>query len=467
MLIVLLTATQPNAPVKEDTMNRRKSSLISMAAISTLALASLAGCGGGGGETESTSGGESGGGSATGTDPAAFTVLVPNENPVVTAQLTKLSENQCSAENEALPIEFQSVAQGDVVQRITLLAGQDGLPTHFVAGTAQVKPDGDLGSTGMIVDYEKELGDTEVWDSMLPAAVSTVKDVYGGMVSIPYQYNIEGFWYNKQIFADNGIEEPKTWDELLAAGKKLKEAGIAPIAAAGGEGWPLTRYIGMYIHRLLGPDAMNAIADGSAKLTDPDYVAGAQALVDLIDAGMFVEGFVSEDWNAADNDFFSGKAAMKFDASRFVSDVTDESLNPAGDENIGFMPFPAVPNGQGTIDQWSANAGTAFAAASGQFGPKTEAWIGCIIENFGQQALQDSGTISGMAINGEVTDLPEITAEIQERISEIDETVLWFEARFDPKTNSLASSDVSLLATGQMTPEEYMADLQSSIDANK
>ena len=65
-----------------------------------------------------------------------------------------------------------------------------------------------------------------------------------------------------------------------------------------------------------------------------------------------------------------------------------------------------------------------------------------------------------------VTDISQNTAEIQERIAGIDETVLWFEALFDPKSNSLASTNATHLTTGQMTPEDYMADLQASIDAN-
>ena len=76
-------------------------------------------------------------------------------------------------------------------------------------------------------------------------------------------------------------------------------------------------------------------------------------------------------------------------------------------------------------------------------------------------------TISGFKVNGEVTDLSPNTAEIQERIAGIDETVLWFEALFDPKSNSLASTNMTLLVTGQMSAEDYMAQLQKSIDENR
>ena len=55
-----------------------------------------------------------------------------------------------------------------------------------------------------------------------PAAASTVEQVYGGMYSMPYQYNIEGIFYNKEILADNGIEEPETWDDL--AGRRRRRS---------------------------------------------------------------------------------------------------------------------------------------------------------------------------------------------------------------------------------------------------
>jgi raffinose/stachyose/melibiose transport system substrate-binding protein len=44
--------------------------------------------------------------------------------------------------------------------------------------------------------------------------------------------------------------------------------------------------------------------------------------------------------------------------------------------------------------------------------------------------------------------------------------VLWFEALMDGKSTSLAQSNVSLLVTGQLSPEDYMSQLQASIEAN-
>ena len=44
-------------------------------------------------------------------------------------------------------------------------------------------------------------------------------------------------FYNKAHFAEAGIGEPKTWDELMAAADTLLAAGHAPFHATVQDGW--------------------------------------------------------------------------------------------------------------------------------------------------------------------------------------------------------------------------------------
>lgn len=101
------------------------------------------------------------------------------------------------------------------------------------------------------------------------------------------------------------------------------------------------------------------------------------------------------------------------------------------------------------------------------FGPKSGAWLKCIAENFGEEALKTSGQISGLKVNKEVATVAPATKMVQEKVAGAKESVLWFEALMDSKSNALASTNVSLLVTGQMSPADYMAKLQTSIEANK
>ena len=267
-----------------NTRSSRRSLILTGLALATVI--PLSACAGGSAPSETADAG----GGPSGTDPDTFTVLTANENPTLEAQLTALSEDQCKAENEALPLEHEKTAQADVVQKVTLLAGQDALPAHFIAGTAMVRPDGDLGKAELVLDYEKLLTDAGAWDNVLPAAASTVNNVYGQMVSLPYQYNLEGIWYNKEIFEELDIDEPQTFDELLDASETIADGGYVPFAMAGAAGWPLTRIMGLHIFRDVGPDAMVDIRDGNAKLTDEGYVAGAAALQDMADGRLLRRG---------------------------------------------------------------------------------------------------------------------------------------------------------------------------------
>ncbi|WP_223693276.1 ABC transporter substrate-binding protein [Leifsonia poae] len=425
-------------------------------AIGTAAALALVGC------AASTPGGDASGGTDKATE---FSLLTPAENAIIRTQLTSLSKDQCTAENKALPLKTSTVAQADVVQKITLLASQNALPVQFVAGTAQVKPDGDLGKNTMVLDYEATLKKLGVWDDILPAAASTIKDVYGGMVSLPYQYNIEGIWYNKEIFKKNGLEAPTTWDDLVADSKTLKSAGVIPMTEAGSQGWPITRLLGNYIFRSLGVDAMKNVQDGKAKLTDPGYVKAAQEIADFGTAGLFGAGITSRDTDTANAQFLNGQAAMTYNGSWFLANLNDPAQNKIGVDQVGFIPFPDVTGGTGSSKDWPANAGAATATSTALYGPKVGDWLSCIAKNYGSAALSDQGVISGFKVNKEVKDVPPLTSTVQGIVNDASSTVLWFEARMDAKTTSDAQTNVANLITGSMSAKDYMALLQSDLDA--
>lgn len=403
-------------------------------------------------------------GGSGGDNPSNFSLLTPAENAIVRNEFTALAKGECATAEKAMPLKTETVAQAEAVQKVTLLAGQNALPVMFVAGTAQVKPDGDLGKNNLIVDYEKTLKDLGVWDNILPGAAQTVKSVYGQMSSLPFQYNIEGIFYNKKLFADQGVQAPKTWGELVTAAQKFKGAGVTPITEAGNQGWPITRLIGMHIFRSLGPDAMKAIKDKQAKLTDPAYVAAAQAIADLGKQGLFGEGITSRDTDTANTQFLTGKAAMMYNGSWFLANLNDPKQNQIGVENVGFIPFPTVDGGKGNADQWPANAGAPTAMSQKAYSAKAGDWLKCVAENYGSNVMQNQGVISGFKLNKEVSNVPPLTKQLQDVVAKADQTVLWFEALWDAKTTKDAQTNVALLVSGQMSPQQYMSALQADLD---
>lgn len=67
---------------------------------------------------------------------------------------------------------------------------------------------------------------------------------YGGKVySLPLGYDAYGLFYRKDLFDKAGIHgEPADWAQFLDACRKLKAAGIAPIAVAARDAWTLAAW---------------------------------------------------------------------------------------------------------------------------------------------------------------------------------------------------------------------------------
>ncbi len=418
------------------------------AGVMSLALLATA-CGGSGGNTTAA--------------PEDFSYLSVTENTTVKNALTTMSKGECKAANDALPLKVETVPQASLDQKLQLLAGQNALPVQFAAGNAPTLTQ-QLAKSGKVVDLEVQLKELGVLDQLEPAAVSTIKALYGGKVQVlPYEYNIEGIFYNKKVFAANGLKAPGAWDELVSAAAKLQAKGVQPFSASGQQGWPLTRMISGYLYRSLGPDALQKVADGSAKLTDPTYVKAAEEVAALGKKGYFGKGVGSIDYDTAMNQFLTGKAAMFYMGSWALANLSDAKQNKVGAENVGFMPFPAVAGGKGSVDQYPSNVGLGITLAAKSFDKKTGDWVSCITKNYGATALKDHGSISGLKVNTVLEDPNKVTSQVRKTISSSKQNVLWFEALFSTKATTVSQTNAAGLVAGSTSPQKFMQTVQDAL----
>ena len=179
-----------------------------------------------------------------------------NEDKDTTAVVKQLTE-EYNATNPETPInlEIEVVAQSDMNQKLSVLAASNDLPDLFVTGTQEyIEKYVDQGILKNIDDVIAEQGVTSISDEDRQAILNLTK--LDAMYVMPTNKNIEGIWYNKQIFKDNGLDVPKTMDEFMDVCAKLSDAGIQPMAVAGKEQWPLTRLIGAYATQAGGNDLL-------------------------------------------------------------------------------------------------------------------------------------------------------------------------------------------------------------------
>ncbi|PJJ61895.1 ABC transporter substrate-binding protein [Compostimonas suwonensis] len=140
-------------------------------------------------------------------------------------------------------------------------------------------------------------------------------------------------FYNKEIFAANGLSVPTTWDEFMNVVTTLRAAGVTPLEMAGGEPWsaaiPLS---GLITADVIGadPDWVQQRYAGDVEFTDENVVAAVDKYRQIIDAGGFDPGALGVNYNDANAQFLSGASAMYPMGSWFIGQIKPEDADKYG-----------------------------------------------------------------------------------------------------------------------------------------
>jgi raffinose/stachyose/melibiose transport system substrate-binding protein len=349
-----------------------------------------------------------------------------------------------------------------LAQQTQLLGSQKALPVLYNTPSNDLITQ--LDSSGQVLDLETTLQQLGALSYLSPAAVAINKKVQlGKLVSLPFELNIEGFWYNKQIFSQNNVQPPTTWDELLQLAAMFQGKGIQPFSASGTQGWPLTRIIGNYLFRTIGPSALDNVASGSAKLTDSAYVAGAQQLADMGQKGYFGKGVATLDYTPAVDLFLQGKAAMFYMGSWELRDFNDPTVNKIGADNVGYFPFPNVAGGAGNSAQIGMNTGQTSSVNKAKYNSSVGQWLTYVGQHYADVALSLQGAVTGFVNQQSTSSAPATTQAVISQIKQVSQPVLWFEALMSQKATTLSQQDAVPLVTGAMSAANFMAAVQAAL----
>ncbi|MDN4474732.1 extracellular solute-binding protein [Demequina sp. SYSU T00192] len=401
-----------------------------------------------------------GGGASTSTE---FTYLGQTQNTTIVGTLEALEADQCAAAAEGTPLVPDAIDGTTWDQQLQVYAANDALANmSMAAGTPSLMQD--FISAGKVLNLTEAFAELGIEGKILPAAEATLKQLYNSddLYALPTEYNIEGFWYNKQLLEDNGVEPPATWDDLVAAAETLDAAGVQPFVAAGSDGWPVTRLVGNYIFRSLGADALQKVADGEASLTDAEYVEAADAVAALGEAGYFGAAAGSVDYNTAMNQFLTGGGAFFYMGSWALGNFNDEEQNQIGADNIGYLPFPEVEGGAGSIDEVPANAGIPVMFTTANYTDDIGEWLTCVTESYGDVALAEFGQVTGFEVTEIPADQSELTTLVQDTIAAASGSVLWFEAAFTSEGTTVSQTNGGGLASGNLSGQEFMELVQAA-----
>ncbi|GGH37280.1 carbohydrate ABC transporter substrate-binding protein, CUT1 family [Cribrihabitans marinus] len=128
---------------------------------------------------------------------------------------------------------------------------------------------------------------------------------------VPMASVIHGFIYNKDAFAELGLEEPQTEDEFFAVLDKIKEDGsYTPMAMGTNDQWEAATmgYNNIGPNYWNGEEGRQALIAGEQKLTDPQWVEPYATLAKW--APYLGDGFEAQTYPDSQNLFTLGRAAI-------------------------------------------------------------------------------------------------------------------------------------------------------------
>jgi raffinose/stachyose/melibiose transport system substrate-binding protein len=126
--------------------------------------------------------------------------------------------------------------------------------------------------------------------------------------AVPFASQTQLVIYNKGLFDANGIAEPQTWDELVAAAQKLKDAGLMPFANGTATAWQNETVLFDLTSSIMGKGFYDDLIAGKADFTDARFVEALTKLKEI--SAFFPDGFIGLDYPSAQQLFSSGMAAM-------------------------------------------------------------------------------------------------------------------------------------------------------------
>lgn len=173
--------------------------------------------------------------------------------------------------------------------------------------------------------------------------------------------NTQGIIYNKTYFDENGLTEPKTYDEFIALCQTIKDKGdMAPLVIGGQDIW----HMGFWFYKAYNDQVMSQDVDfikhcyeGTKDFSDPAITATFEELQEIFQYAQ--DGWVSTPDAQITTFLVSDMAAMMYSGTHMFSQIEDADPN----FEMGWFAVPS-PDGKTRLVGGGGAGGLAISAES-------------------------------------------------------------------------------------------------------
>lgn len=253
-----------------------------------------------------------------------------------------------------------------------------------------------LAAQGMLVDFAELFTEIGVYDTVDANVWEKYSQTYGGPVwALPNSFNVEGFWYNQEMFAEVGVEVPTTMSEFEAVCEKFLAAGIQPVSLAGLD-YPPTRWFQNLVQRQMGGEYADKVDAGEVSYTEEACVNALAKLVEWNDKGYFGPGITTVDKNTMLNVFMEGRAAMTYYSTNGTSIFSNGDIQ----FTMGFFPWFEWEGGVGKRTEMITTYGWIWCVEKAALTDELKDWLAYVMPRFGDTALSGVQLVTPFKTSG-------------------------------------------------------------------
>lgn len=301
--------------------SKRLKKWCSVAMVSMVVVGTLSGCGSSGKESS-----KEGDGGEVVID-FGIHVANPKEQESVTYNIVQAFNEKNAGKYK---VEFQAADTESHSKNMKLAASDNTLPEIFWLDASEAP---EYSNAGVLLDLNDFLNEnTEIKDALGGMESAFTDD--NGQYGLPYQCNVQGIFYNKELFDKVGVAYPTgetTYEDMLGMLAKFKENGITPLSIgsknSGFAMWEFNETLARYGWE----ENIDSILAGDKKFNNEDLVTCFEKLKGLAEAGAFPENMATIEYFDAKQLFNEGEAAM-FGTGQWDCAEFDKNIG----EKIGF-----------------------------------------------------------------------------------------------------------------------------------
>lgn len=419
----------------------------------------LAGCG----NSDSSSSGSGASGDSGDKTKITFQNIYPDPTTPTYKMIHQIVD-QYEKEHPNIDIELDTLNTDQQKLKLKTQAASKEIPDITIVNpAAQMKPYIDAGLLAPLNDVVDKGGLKDTYQEGLLDYYSKDGNVY----ALPDGNNIEVGFYNKALFAKAGITAPPTtFDELLADVKKLKDAGITPIAIGEKDSWTGSfLFMNILLRTNGGPGFLQDVADGKKTFNDPAFVEAVDAFQKLVQAGAFPEGATSIDATAGGNMFRTGQAAMFF-IGTWETGANDGSTIG---KDVSVFKFPTV-NGKGNPDEFMLAPGSAFAvSANSEHLKETKDFLNYFALNLPKVSFELKNAVGlGQKVDGDfkAAGYSPLAIDVLDLFKNVKGGDLSFDNTMNPAVSQVHLSSIQSLFVQQVDPKQIAQEHQAAFEAN-